>query len=439
MVSKDTLLQALPQYEGREQIVVRAQETNDIIDEVLDAHDYFADDYDKIYKFFIRSDNWNTYRELFEFCKRNLPYDVEPEENQTTKSPAAILETGETSGRDCKHYAGFICGVLSAIARNTGKDINVVYRFASYRPFDKQPEHVFAVVKTANGEIWIDPVLKNFNERLQPSYYVDEKPTAMLKRVSGIYDDYIHDGMPQDFLYNEASVNPVVEQALSYLLYYDIVDTDGNLFPDVFYSIVDTLPPVEGEQVAEAFNVVMRKASIGNIFDDIWHGIKVAFNSPTRLALLSLVGLNMFNMAVKMNKAIADPDGKQKLIDKWYSMGGSWGDLHKAINDGAKHAGVTQINGIGVVPAVVAAWVSLAAVAIAALMPIVNAILQKKGDSTATLSNAELEAALNAQGQSLNSTGGGGVMTFIQQNPIPVILVGGAIAYLFFNSKKKRA
>ena len=108
------LLQVLPPFTNSSVIIEKKQDVHDIINEVLDAHKYFASDYDIIYPFFDQGTMKEICNRLFDFCKKNIRYKIESEDLQTTKSPAAILATGEG---DCKHYAGFIGGVLSAINR----------------------------------------------------------------------------------------------------------------------------------------------------------------------------------------------------------------------------------------------------------------------------------------------------------------------------------
>ena len=74
-----------------------------------------------------------------------------------------------------KVYALFSGGLMSALQRNTGADIDVTFRYASYDPFDTTPEHTFCVVKEGNKEYWIDPVLNKFNQRKEPYSYINKK------------------------------------------------------------------------------------------------------------------------------------------------------------------------------------------------------------------------------------------------------------------------
>lgn len=184
MVTRQQLLGYLPPFDNKMQLIEGSQEVPDIIGEVVESHKVFAPDYDRIYKFFDNGSIREICRRLFEFCKKNIVYVVEGVQQQTTKSPSAVLAQGFG---DCKHYAGMIGGVLSAIVRNTGREIPWKYRFASYSPLTRDPGHVFIVASDQNGEIWIDPVLKRFDERLQPVYITDYKIKDMpLYRVSGL-------------------------------------------------------------------------------------------------------------------------------------------------------------------------------------------------------------------------------------------------------------
>lgn len=201
--SADNLLAVLPPFNNRSILIESAQDVPDIMREVVSAHEHFARDYDTIWKFFYNTDLLTTCQNLFNFCKRNIRYVVESENSQTTKSPSAILSTGEG---DCKHFAGFIAGILSAIERGTGQKINWRYRFASYDWFDTQPGHVFVVVSTGGHEYWIDPVLNYFDEKYEPVYITDKKIKNMpLYRMSG----FPHNDNNLGFIDPEVAVNVI--------------------------------------------------------------------------------------------------------------------------------------------------------------------------------------------------------------------------------------
>ena len=183
MVSANTILGKLTPFMNQQSVVVENQGVNDIIGGILDTHKKYQKEYDKIYPYFIGSDLYETSKNIFTFLKKNVPYYIESNDCQYLKSPSSIVSTPS----DCKSYALFSCGVLDAIKRNTGEDFEVIYRFASYDPFDKIPQHVFCVVRGEGEEFWIDPVLDKFNEKKQPYFFKDKNINNMaLVGLSGV-------------------------------------------------------------------------------------------------------------------------------------------------------------------------------------------------------------------------------------------------------------
>lgn len=173
----------LPAFQGDRDVKKNRQSIKDIVKEVLEAHKFFAGDYDEISEEFAGGD---TLKQLFDFCKSNIAYQIEPEDDQTTRSPAAIMWLGKFGG-DCKHYASFIGGVLDSLNRKGLANFDWCYRFASYNFFNRNAGHVFIVVKTPDGEIWVDPVLDKFDSRSPyPVFIKDKKISGMLSRLSGV-------------------------------------------------------------------------------------------------------------------------------------------------------------------------------------------------------------------------------------------------------------
>jgi hypothetical protein len=183
MISKNSILGKLTPFLNQQNVVIENQGVNDIISGILQTHNKYLDEYDKIYPYFIGSDLQETSKNIFDFLKKNVPYYIESNDLQFLKSPSSIVSTPS----DCKSYALFSCGVLDAIKRNTGEDFEIIYRFASYDPFDKIPQHVFCVVRGEGEEFWIDPVLNKFNEKKQPYFFKDKNVNKMaLVGLSGV-------------------------------------------------------------------------------------------------------------------------------------------------------------------------------------------------------------------------------------------------------------
>lgn len=172
LIDKRTLASKLSPFINEQRVIIDNQGVNDIISGMLNTHDRYKSEYDKIYKYFEGTTIEQTCRNIWNFLKQNVPYGIESENFQYLKSPASILNTKNS---DCKSYALFSAGCMSALQRNTGADIDVTFRYASYDPFDNTPEHTFCVVKEGNKEYWIDPVLNKFNQRKEPYSYINKK------------------------------------------------------------------------------------------------------------------------------------------------------------------------------------------------------------------------------------------------------------------------
>lgn len=192
MPKNTELLAQLQPFANNEVLIVDDHSVGDIIGAILDTHNKYKDQYDHIYTYFVGSTPEETAKNVFNYLKANVKYNIEPEDLQTVKSPAAIIATGN-SGSDCKNYALFIAGVLDAYRRNEYENFDLYYRFASYDIGDETPQHVFAVMVIDGQEIWIDPVLSYFNQKKIPYFYKDKKIKQMaLVALSGIdvYENY---------------------------------------------------------------------------------------------------------------------------------------------------------------------------------------------------------------------------------------------------------
>lgn len=171
-----TILSQLPPYRAKVVTLARHQDTDDIVQNMLRYHKMYRLDYDQISAQFLAATPRKTLKNVYDFLKENVKYRIEPETRQTLKSPAAIVATGRTTGSDCKNYALFICGVAESLTRTGKQKIPCAYRFASYKWYDEQPQHVFAVAfPDTDREIWIDPVLPEFDQRKTYNHATDKK------------------------------------------------------------------------------------------------------------------------------------------------------------------------------------------------------------------------------------------------------------------------
>ena len=184
---REQLQPYLQPFKNEKTVIVHDQNVSDIITGILANHDRYKREYDKIAQHFAGSNAYETGRNIWQFLKDNVRYKVEPDSRQMLKSPAAIIAPGTTS--DCKNYSLFTGGILDALNRK-GARIPWVYRFSSYRIFDKVPQHVFVVMyPNTSREIWVDAVLPYYDEHKQYYYKVDKKVNNMSLIALAGFDD----------------------------------------------------------------------------------------------------------------------------------------------------------------------------------------------------------------------------------------------------------
>ncbi len=314
MISREQILNKLPPFYNRRDILVNDQDVSDIITGILTTHAQYGNQYDKIAPYFIGSNNFQTGSNIWHFLKNNVRYKVEPERAQMLKAPAAIVAAsvnGRTNTSDCKNMSLFTGGILSAINRAGGK-INWCYRFASYKLWDKIPQHVFCVINPdTNKEIWIDAVLPSYNNKKQYYYKIDKKPKNMaLISLAGTEDNFIG-GKKEDRKKKRAAKK-------------------------------------ENRGAKKAANKQKRK----NFFKKLKEKAKKAgklilkYNPATaasRNAFLLLTKVNTRSLATNLKKL--KDSGNKEAQNFWTKIGGNVSALNNAIESGAKKKRLGMICG----------------------------------------------------------------------------------------------
>lgn len=438
-MNKDAILNALP-YRNQVVLISRKQTIKDIAKEVLAAHEYYSQDYDRIAQFFNNRDLLKTFKELYFFCKTNVPYNEEKESKQTTKSPAWIIR--EAIG-DCKHYASFIGGVLGSLQRS-GRVFNWWFAFASYEQSEKLPGHVFVVAEWNNERYWIDPVLSSFDNRLQPShlYLIKPKPKNMaLYRMGAVNDSLPVASTAIENIEGELSMPNELKRAIELLLQYKIVNAQGQMNDARLIALSKTLPDVTVRELAAARLALHSAATIGGLFDDVAFAVKQVALALPRNAFLGLVAINAFGLATKLKNAVWQKDKPMEnefftpfqdtLYKRWHSLGGLWGNLRDTIKKGSEKRAILGAT-MGE-PVSIATITAAAAAIIAAIMPLVNAFLNKaRQDQVPTINWNDPNNFTGVPG----ANGGGGITAFIEKNPI--VVAGLAAGVVWYFTRKKR-
>ena len=153
---------------GKKELIKQFQNTNDIVEAVMQQHELNRNAFNKIAESFDTGNDYDTCQKIWEFTHYKLNYKAEPE-LQTVKSLSKILYDGQNNkGNDCKHFSCFEAGILESL------QIPFFYRFAAYN--GKIPTHVYVVANLSRGEVILDGVLPYFDSEKSYTYKIDINP-----------------------------------------------------------------------------------------------------------------------------------------------------------------------------------------------------------------------------------------------------------------------
>lgn len=306
------LMGKLAPFQNKRTMLVDDQSTGDIISAIISAHKAHAKDYAQIAPYFNAYSKKEVGRKIFNFLKNNINYSIEPGSRQTVTSPASLLALGKG---DCKHYSLFTAGILQQLR------IPFAFRFASYRVWDKTPQHVFVVINPGtNSEIWVDPVLSEFDYK-KPYYYATDKKMA---------------------LYSISGIGATAQQKAA------LKAAKG----------AKKAAPTKEQKAAAKKEVKAARVAAGRTAGQVLKkGTKVVLKvaaAPVRNSFLLLVTINFGALATKLEKAWQT--NPTKITNFWEGAGGKIDALKKAWEKGAKKKRIFgQDSYIGVAPAAAAA------------------------------------------------------------------------------------
>lgn len=182
MAKIDDCLRILDNPMNSQKLVRNNQSTQDIIAQVLEQHRENKKQAKEISHIFDGGNCYETCKNIWNFLKYEVPYQVEPSSKQTTKTISRMLHDAKLGkGSDCKHYSGFTGNILEACGYN-----NWVYRFAGYSDFNQFPTHVYVVANDSDGKIYCDAVIGYFDTEKSFKTKIDKK--MALYKLSGIDD-----------------------------------------------------------------------------------------------------------------------------------------------------------------------------------------------------------------------------------------------------------
>lgn len=182
MIKLKEIIQELPEPDYKSKMIINNQSTNDIIKEISQSNKLYSHQGEYIEPYFKGSNN-KIVNDIYDFMKYELTYEIEPDEQQTSRSPIRILfDNYDGIGIDCKGYALLSAAILKA------KGIPYKFRYVSYNAL-KPLHHVYTMAYINNEWVHIDPLQKSPNNYEKKYIFVkDVKPKEknMLVRMSGI-------------------------------------------------------------------------------------------------------------------------------------------------------------------------------------------------------------------------------------------------------------
>jgi hypothetical protein len=152
--------------------------TQDIIDGILSVNKYLGKGLGSFAKQFRKPTISDTCREIWNFTKYRIKYEVDPDGIQNLQAPSRLWHTKRG---DCKSKSMFIAGCLQNL------DIPYRFRFTTYTPGSRTATHIYVIATDENGkDIIIDSVYSRFNAEKKPTYIKDIKPPmAQINYLSG--------------------------------------------------------------------------------------------------------------------------------------------------------------------------------------------------------------------------------------------------------------
>lgn len=335
---------------------------------------------------------------VWDFVKRNIKYQRDDDEKQAIRLPNRFVN--DRTG-DCKSYALFIASVL----QNLG--YTVAFRYTSYNRNNPKPSHVY--VYLPDDGIVVDGVYNYFNKEKPYVYKYDHvmanesinMEVVTLSDNVGINASLIRaykrskkGSLRQRLLANEIArksnrrYKPVSESLLKqkiklvspgssdYILAMKELDAQGVYEVDGINGIGKIRVKKFLKKVGKGIKKTVKKVgkAAGNVVKEAGKAIKKVGLAAPRNAFLSLVRLNVRNMARALKAQLGG--NSSKMFSTWRKLGGKESALRNAINVGANKKSIGDLNGIGSI-----------SVALASAAPILIAMAVflksvKKGDTT---------------------------------------------------------
>ena len=277
---KNKLIAQLPDPVYKTKLINSWQNTNNIITAIGNQHTKNLTEAKKLAKYFKGVDERETAKNIFNFLKSEIVYNIEPADKQTTKTLSRFLSD---SKGDCKHYSIFTNTILQCCGYKP------LYRFAGYS--DKKIQHVYSYLPQSN----------TITDAVLPTFDTEKKPK--IKKDIDMA------------LYSLSGVNTI----------------NGLNFKKVASNIKTA--------AAKSSNIVKKAAAeVPAAAKKIKQGMVTASLAPPRAAFLALMQLNFTGMATDFKKIIEEKGDEG--IKWWKDIGGDRTSFTKAVEAGSKRKAI---------------------------------------------------------------------------------------------------
>ncbi len=271
--------------------LVQRQTANDIINAIRRAVNDSREGAKVECKKFADENPVRSCEKVWEFLKRKMTYEAEPEELQNAKTIQRILH--DKIG-DCKHYTTYSFSVLSALG------IPCIVRLVSQDEKKKDPTHIYTVAVINGKEYVVDPCMNRFNKECKYFYKCDFKQKDMLNYLQGVQ------GVDDIGFGKKHKSHPAASKVKA------------------------KFKKAEKKFVSKAKAEGKKIKTVGN---KIKQRIAVVPKETAKKAFLNAVMKNRLDLATRLKRGYrAHPEDLKQFWKKY----GDWSELRDAINKGDK-------------------------------------------------------------------------------------------------------
>lgn len=187
-----TAKELIPPSDGKTTLIHPSGEIQDIVREVLEAHQEFYRETDQFAKRIQGNNRKETFKNIWSFLRNEIDYKLDPPGEQFSKSPSRIISDGFS---DCKGYSIFTGSVLENL------QIPYFFRFVDFAPMSKEPTHVYVVGILEDGKEYpIDACWQFPGKQKTYTYKQDENPMTRISRLSGIDGNILEGNLKLDLM-----------------------------------------------------------------------------------------------------------------------------------------------------------------------------------------------------------------------------------------------